>query len=275
MLIQDTAERLDEIRGVIQQLDKPVRQVLIEARVVIANDSFAKDLGIAFGQSTNARFGPDLEFGMITGGYGYPSGTASPSIGPIVSLPANPADGIPALFGLAVGKVGTYLLQLELSALQSEGRGQIISSPRLITSNQNEATVSQGVEVAVAGVAAVNQAAAPVFKEALLELKVKPQITPDNRILMELSVTKDNPVPGETAGNFEKRKLETQVLVNNGETIVLGGVYERTQSQAVKRVPFFGNLPVIGGLFRNQQIINAKQELLIFVTPKILQDDGS
>ncbi len=277
LLIQDTADRLEEIRSVIQELDKPVRQVLIEARVVIASDTFAKDLGVSFGQTTNGRFGADREWSIITSGDSTNTNASTPGNTFIVDLPARPSDttALPAIFGLAVGKVGTYLLQLELSALQSEGRGQIVSSPRIITANQTEAIVSQGVEVAVPGTAAVNQAAAPTFKEALLSLKVKPQITPDDRVLMELAVTKDNPTPGAAAGNFEKRKLETQVLVDNGETIVLGGVYEQTQNNSVKRVPFFGNLPLIGGLFRTNSNSSSKQELLIFVTPKILQDNDS
>lgn len=277
LLIQDTAERLADIRKVIQELDKPVRQVLIESRVVIASDSFAKDLGVTFGQTTNARFGNNRDWSITTSGNSTNTNASTPGDTFIVDLPASPTDttALPAIFGLAVGKVGTYLLQLELSALQSEGRGQIISSPRIITANQSEATVSQGVEVAVPGTAAVNQAAAPTFKEALLALKVKPQITPDDRVLMDLSITKDNPTPGAAAGNFEKRELTTQVLVNNGETIVLGGVYEQSQTQSVKRVPFFGDLPIIGALFRNRQTSNSKQELLIFVTPKILQDSAS
>jgi len=277
LLIQDTSDRLADIRKVVQELDRPVRQVLIESRVVIANDSFAKDLGVRFGQTTNARFGSNRDWSITTSGNSTNTNATAPGDTFIVDLPGNPVDTttLPAIFGLAVGKVGTYLLQLELSALQSEGRGQIVSSPRLITANQTEATVSQGVEIAVPGTPGANAAAAPTFKEALLELKVKPQITPDNRVLMELTVTKDNPTPGAATGNFEKRKLDTQVLINNGETVVLGGVYEQSQSQSVKRVPFFGDLPVVGSLFRNKQTSNSKQELLIFVTPKILQDNAS
>ncbi len=277
LLVQDTADRLDDIRRVIKELDRPVKQVLIESRVVIASDSFAKDLGIAFGQTTNGRFGNNREWSISTSNSSTNRNASTPGNAFIVDLPANPADttSLPAIFGLAVGKVGTYLLQLELSALQSEGKGQIVSSPRIITSNQTEATVSQGVEVAVFGIPAVNQAALPVFKKAVLELKVKPQITPDDRVLMDLRVTKDNPQPGATTGSFETRMLETQVLVANGETIVLGGVYEQTQNNSTKRIPFFADLPVIGYLFKNKQVSNAKQELLIFVTPKILQENAS
>ncbi|MDM8547841.1 type IV pilus secretin PilQ [Candidatus Venteria ishoeyi] len=275
LLVQDTADKISDIRRLILKLDRPVRQVLIESRVVIANDDFAKDLGVRFGQASNATFGSNDEWGITTGRYSTDgtAAAAAPGIGNfLVDLPAQPAEGIPAIFGLAVGKVGSYLLQLELSALQSEGRGQIVSSPRIITANQKKATVTQGVEVAVAGTPAPNAAAVPTFKEAVLELEVTPQITPDDRVIMDLKITKDNPEPGAVAGNFQRRSLETQVLVNNGETVVLGGVYEQTISNNSRRIPFLSNLPLIGVLFKNKKTGNSKKELLIFVTPKILQD---
>ncbi|SEH04524.1 Type IV pilus biogenesis and competence protein PilQ precursor [Candidatus Venteria ishoeyi] len=274
LLVQDTADKISDIRRLILKLDRPVRQVLIESRVVIASDDFARDLGVSFGHKTNATFGPNDEWGITTGRYSTDgvAAAAAPDSNFLVDLPANPAEGLPAMLGLAVGKVGSYLLQLELSALQSEGRGQIISNPRVITANQKTATVTQGLEVAVAGIPAPNAAAVPTFKEAVLELEVTPQITPDDRVIMDLKITKDNPQPGAATGNFERRSLETQVLVNNGETVVLGGVYEQTITNRSYRVPFLSSLPLIGILFQNQQKGNNKKELLIFVTPKILQD---
>ncbi len=283
LIVQDTANRLEQVRRLVVALDQPVRQVLIESRVVIATDDFTRELGVKFGQSTNYRIGDD-GWGMITGGKRpgdttYPSEYAFNTGGQenfIVDLPANISDATGGgAFGLAIGKVGSYLLQLELSALQQEGRGEIVSSPRVITANQKTATIKQGVEVAVPGVAGVGATAAPTFKEAVLELSVTPQITPDDRIIMDLNVKKDNERAAAGTFAFDKREVETQVLVDNGETVVLGGVYERTLTNAVNRIPFFGDLPVIGYLFRNTTNVDNKRELLIFVTPKILKEKTS
>lgn len=279
LLIQDTADRLEEIRRLVIQLDMPVRQVLIEARVVIASDDFAKSLGVKFGQSTNGSINND-GWGVITGGKNtgdtvYPGTTAfSSDEGQenfIVDLPAAgllDTEASAAAFGLAIGKIGTYMLQLELSALQEEGLGEIISSPRVVTANQREATIKQGVERAFLTAGGVGSAGTVEYKEAVLELTVKPKITPDNRVIMDLKVTKDEP---RTDDSFNRRSVSTQVLVNNGETVVLGGVYEQTKEKTVQRVPFFGELPFIGALFRNTQNLDQRRELLIFVTPKILQ----
>jgi type IV pilus assembly protein PilQ len=240
---------------------------------VIANDDFAKDLGVRFGQYTSAHLTNSPTWGVETGDVTVDSAATTTTRQYLVDFPAAPITGTAASFGLAIGKVGTYLLGLELSALQSEGRGEIVASPRVITANQQEAIIKQGVEVAVQGVAGVGAVAVPTFKEAVLELKVTPQITPDDRIIMSLVIKKDNERAGGT-GAFERREVKTQVLVDNGETVVLGGVYEQKVSNKVSRVPFFGDLPVVGVLFRNRQEGNAKQELLIFVTPKILQESS-
>ena len=278
LIIQDTAERIADIRKLIAELDRPVRQVLIESRVVIASDEFTKDLGVQFGQSTNYRVGDD-GWGMVTGGKRegdttYPSGysyNTGNKENYIVDLPP-PAYDVGAAFGLAIGKVGTYLLHLELAALQREGRGEIIANPRVVTANQQKATIKQGVEVVVLGVAGVGASLAPTFKALVLQLEVTPQITPDDRIIMDLKVNKDN--VGLTGG-YEVREVTTQVLVDNGETVVLGGVYEQTLSNTVDRVPFFGDLPVVGHLFRRTSDIDQKRELLIFVTPKILKEKAA
>jgi type IV pilus assembly protein PilQ len=278
LLVQDTSDKLAEIRRLVTALDKPVRQVLIESRVVIASEDFAKDLGVKFGQTTNAHFttstnGSRQDWGVITGNTSTNTNASAPSANNfIVDLPSSPIDTTfkAASFGLAIGRVGTYLLQLELSALQSDGRGEVIASPRVITANQQEALIKQGIEVAVPGTPGANAAAAPTFKEANLELKVTPQITPDDRIIMDLGVKKDNLG---SLGNFERREVKTKVLVNNGETVVLGGVYEQTRDNKVRIIPFFGDLPIIGALFRNKQESNARRELLIFVTPKILKEN--
>lgn len=285
LIVQDTPSKLEEVRDLVTSLDKPVRQVLIESRVVIATDTFLKDLGVRFGQATNARISGEPGTGIITSGHfatetagltatpqtGYVNDAGNESL--IVDLPATTAGA--AGFGLAIGKLGTYLLQLELTALQQEGRGEIISSPRVITANQRKASIKQGVEIPYYPPVAIGAIATVTFKEAMLQLDVTPQITPDDRIIMDLKVTKNNERFQGADTLIDKREVETQVLVDNGETVVLGGVFERTLESSVRRVPFFGDLPVVGNLFRNKLARDDKRELLIFVTPKILADKAS
>jgi type IV pilus assembly protein PilQ len=285
LIIQDTASKIAEIRKLITSLDTPVRQVLIESRLVIANRNFSKGLGVKFGYSANEDlgYGNGIVFGGKTGGdTQFSAGTGFTSDNTttsgdgenfIVSLPAVVEGATPAAVGLAIGKIGSYLLQLELSAMQTEGVGEIISSPRVITGNQQEAVITQGTEIPYVQSAGVGAVAQVQFKPAVLELKVIPQITPDDRINMELSVKKDS--EGQRLnGNvsIDKREVKTKVLVKNGETVVLGGVYERTKSNTLDRVPFFSELPLIGNLFKRRSSRDDKSELLIFVTPKILKE---
>ncbi|OAD22980.1 type IV pilus biogenesis protein PilQ [Candidatus Thiomargarita nelsonii] len=280
LIIQDTRSKMTEIRKLIVSLDTPIRQVLIESKIVIANSNFNKDLGVKFGYSANKDLGNgygvvlggkvegDTEF---SGGTAFTTGDATENF--MVSLPANAAN--PASVGLAIGKIGSYLLQLELSAMQSEGNGEILSSPRLITGNQQEAFIIQGTQFGVLTAGGVGIPGTIEWKDATIELKVTPQITPDDRVNLELSVKKDAPgveINGLTS--IDKRELKTNVLVNNGETIVLGGVYERTTSKAFNRVPFFSDLPLLGHLFKNRSNSDQKSELLIFVTPKILKESN-
>ncbi len=282
LIVQDTADKLEEVRSLVTSLDRPVRQVLIESRVVIASDAFLKDLGVRFGQSTNARISGEPGSGIITGGSftksGVLEGTGTAiSVGGkeslMVDLPASTPDA--AALGMAIGKIGTYLLQLELTALQQNGEGEIISSPRVITANQRKATIKQGVEIPYYPRVAAGGIATVQFKEAMLQLDVTPQITPDDRVIMDLHVTKNNERVSGTEYLIDKREVETQVLVDNGETVVLGGVFERTVDKSVRRVPFFGDLPIVGGLFRSTLRKDDKRELLIFVTPKILADKAA
>ncbi|MCG8435515.1 MAG: type IV pilus secretin PilQ, partial [Gammaproteobacteria bacterium] len=207
-------------------------------------------------------------------------------------VPATPLGTVPALndrLGVnlpAAGAAGTlalailssdYLVDLELSALQAEGRGEIISSPRVVTSNQAEATIRQGVEIPFQE-ASASGATTTSFKEAVLSLQVTPQITPDDRVFMELDVTQDavgQNVPSATGGfvpSIDKRQVTTQVLVDNGATVVLGGIYETTESTDQTKVPILGDIPVLGYLFRSKQRVSNKSELLIFITPKILKE---
>lgn len=289
LLVQDTASRLADIRKMVHQLDIPVRQVLIESRIVIANDDFGRDLGVRFGVTNvqkNGNNGVVSVTGSATGNdtvtssalsnlnnTGQPFPVTMPTLDNRlnVSLPvASPAGRI----GLAIlGR--NSLVDLELSALQAEGRGEVISNPRVITANQKEALIKQGVEIPYQE-ASSSGATSVSFKEAVLSLKVTPHITPDDRVIMDLSVTKDS-VGQVFAGvpSINKREVNTQVLVENGETVVLGGIYEQTRSHEVDKVPLLGDLPFMGALFRQTRQVNDKVELLIFVTPKILKESLS
>jgi len=278
LLVKDTAERLEDIRRLITSLDIPVRQVMIESRIVIANDDFARDLGVKLGLTKNDVYQNETR-GIIGGGL---PGDLSPPGGPVgienppgsgnealmVDLPVTDAAGA---LNLLVGRVGRDLLRLELSAMQAEGRGEVLSNPRVITSNQHEASIQQGVEIPYQE-ASSSGATSVSFKEAVLELRVTPQITPDDRIIMDLAVSKDS-VGQVFAGvpSINTRNVETQVLVDNGDTVVLGGIYEQTQLNEVDKVPFFGDLPGVGVLFRQTRKQDDKTELLIFVTPKIIK----
>ncbi|MFT7234905.1 MAG: type IV pilus assembly protein PilQ [Methylophagaceae bacterium] len=281
LLLKDTAEKLAQINELIAKLDIPVRQVLIESRIVIANNDFTDELGVRFGVSSeggNNAVSGTLNDISIAGNQvttsqaigGPVANSVATNQGLNVNLPvAAPAGSI----GLALAKLpfGT-ILQLELSAMQAEGRGEIVSSPRVITSNQQTALIEQGTEIPFQE-ASSSGATAVSFKEAVLKLEVTPQITPDDRVVMDLKVNKDsvgvifNGVP-----SIDTRSVETQVLVDNGETVVLGGVYEQTNLDNVEKVPFFGDLPYLGVLFRTTTVRDDKAELLIFVTPKIVKD---
>ncbi|HHH12935.1 MAG TPA: type IV pilus secretin PilQ, partial [Thiolapillus brandeum] len=214
-----------------------------------------------------------------TGTVGTANGLTDPSgAGGIdalmVNLPKSLGGSRGGALNLLVGTVGSYLLQLELTAMQQEGRGEIVSNPRVITSDQNKAVIKQGLEIPYQE--ATSSGATNVqFKEAVLKLEVTPHITPDDRIIMDLVVSKDNAdftravlgVPP-----LEKREVQTRVLVDNGETVVLGGVFERTRANSEEKIPFFGDLPVVGWAFKQEYKEDKKKELLIFITPKIIKD---
>jgi len=278
LLVLETRERLGEIRNLIARLDVPVRQVLIESRIVIANNDFSKSLGSRFGVSGFSNLGnepigitsgsidstnltlPDAEAGTLT-----PTAFVNPNNRLNVNLPVASAGRI----GFAI--LGSnYLVDLELSALQAEGRGEVLSTPRVVTANSKQASIEQGVEIPYQE-ASSSGATSVSFKKAVLALQVTPQITPDDRIIMDLNVKNDSRGADTTAGPaIDTREVSTQVLVGNGETVVLGGIYQQTQSFGVTKVPLLGDLPLLGYLFRTTQAVNNKRELLIFVTPKIL-----
>ncbi len=292
LIVQDTLAALEAVRRAVKLLDVAVRQVMIESRVVIANNNFARDLGVKFGISGSAgKFGSNEiligggqsggivpadydsgPFGLNTGGTRYNStlGGGDGSASLITNLPAvSPSGSIDFL----IGKVGSYLIQLELSAMQREGRGEIISSPRVVTADKNKATIKVGTEIPYqeqTGQGNTNVA----FKEAVLQLDVTPQITPDDRIIMDLEINKDNPDWSRSVLGtppIDTRSIKTNVLVDNGETVVLGGVFEREKTFNKEQVPWLGDVPVLGRLFKKEARNDQNTELLIFVTPKILK----
>jgi type IV pilus assembly protein PilQ len=301
LLIVDIPSKVASIRELVGRLDTPVQQVLIESRIVVANDSYSKELGVRFGLAgaSEDRNGNVLSLGGTLGATdslsnvalgnrlnransALPAGVNSAPGGGIlvptlndrlgVNLPVvNPAGS----FGFTV--LGNdYLLDLELSALENEGRGEIISSPRVITASQREATIQQGTQIPYQIVTATQQGSvvSTAFKDVVLELKVTPTISPDQRIFMNLQVKQDSvstlAVNGTPAINT--RNINTAVLVDNGQTVVLGGILERTSRDDKTQVPFLGDLPGVGSLFRKKARRDTRAELLIFVTPKILQD---
>ncbi|MEE9332968.1 MAG: type IV pilus secretin PilQ [Granulosicoccaceae bacterium] len=280
LLINDTSDQLADIRALVHRLDVPIRQVLIESRIVIASDNFNKDIGVRWGINRNTT--ADGEGYALSGNSnGVTDLINGDDLGQDgrfnVNLPGSNAAGT---LGIALAKLpfGT-LLELELSAMQAEGTGEVISSPRVITANQHEAYIEQGVEIPYLE-ASSSGATSVSFRKAVLGLTVTPQITPDDRIVMDLKVNKDT--VGEIFGagrlqvpSIDTREVSTQVLVDNGETVVLGGVYEQTIIDKVDMVPFFGNLPVIGRLFQHTTKQDDKSELLVFVTPKIVKENAS
>jgi len=274
----------------VRELDIPVRQVLIESRIVIANDDFSRSLGTRFGVTniqkngnngvvslSGSAAGNDTVVNSALGNLrstGQPFPVTMPELNSRLGVRLPVVGDTAARIGLAIlGK--NSLVDLELSALQAEGRGEVVSNPRVITANQKEALIEQGVEIPYQE-ASSSGATSVSFKKAVLGLKVKPQITPDDRVIMDLHVTKDS--VGEVFNNvpsINTREVNTQVLVENGETVVLGGIYEQTRSNEVDKVPLLGDLPMVGALFRQTRKVDDKVELLIFVTPKILKESLS
>ncbi len=276
--IQDTATKIEEVRELVKQLDIPVKQVLIEARIVEVSKDFSQDIGIRWGVSR-----PPTLSGTLAGANQMQQGVTPANVTPFtdrlnLDLVAAPASLVtPATIGIALAKINdNILLDLELSALESEGRAELISSPRLITVNQQSAVIESGQEIPYQE-ATSSGATAVAFKKAVLSLKVTPQITPDSKILMDLQINQDTASPQTFNGvpAILTKEIQTNVLVNNGQTIVLGGIYTQDKTKTINRIPFFGQLPVVGSLFRNSQIGLKNDELLIFITPKIIANSLS
>lgn len=280
LMVMDTDERLDDVVRVVEKLDIPIRQVMIESRIVIANDDFSKELGVRVG-TNGYDFGPDqynLTSGTVEGTstmwdtYNTNADGTFTIDDPGQRLNVNmPVIGAAGSLAFAV-LTDDFLVDLELSAAQNEGKGEVVSSPRVITANQREAVIEQGVEIPYQE-ASSSGSTSTSFKKAVLSLKVTPQITPDDRVIMDLAVSKDS--VGDVVNNIPSintRAVETQVLVDNGDTVVLGGIYEQTKSNTVRKVPLLGDIPILGALFRSSFEEDDKAELLIFVTPKIIKD---
>jgi len=280
LLIQDTPGKIRELRKLIAQLDQPVRQVMIESRLVEATDNFSKSLGSRFGvkyTDANASGRSGAASGSISDSSSIVSaGTmTSNANGLNVNLPSAGIGDFPAgSIGLTFAKLGANgaLLNLELTALEQEGKGKIISSPRIITANQKSASIEQGQErvftTNVLGVGSV------VTKKATLKLDVTPQITPDDRINMDVDITKDDFADAVT-GLLNVKEIKTQVLLDNGETVVIGGIYSQSKNDTTTKVPFFGDIPLLGWLFKEKESQDNKTELLIFLTPRILSQNLS
>jgi type IV pilus assembly protein PilQ len=270
LLIRDTAKSIEDIKRMVAVLDIPVRQVIIESRMVTVKDNLKEDLGIRWGVTdTSSNFATS---GSLGGTESANNGTV-PSLEDRlnVNLPVtNPAGSI--AFQVARLADGT-ILDLELSAMEKENKGEIIASPRITTANQKEAYIEQGVEIPYQE-ASSSGATSTQFKKAVLSLTVTPHITPDNRIILDLVVTQDtiSEVSSGSAPAIDTQRIGTQVLVNNGETIVLGGIYQQQTINSVSKVPFLGDIPYFGWLFRSSSNFNEKKELLIFVTPRIVTE---
>jgi type IV pilus assembly protein PilQ len=282
LFVRDTPTQLEEIRKLLEQIDVSVRQVMIEARIVEATDLFSRNLGARFGVKNVEGVGSrNLGIsGAIAGTEGsadLAGGTAPSNVPPLnVNLPAAGLAGVlggPAALGLSLIKMGNgALINLELSALEADSKGRVISSPRVVTADQVEATIEQGTEIPFQQ-ATSSGATSVSFKKAVLSLKVTPQITPDDNIIMDLNVNQDTVGQQTLAGPaINTKRVSTQVLVENGGTVVIGGIFGRTQLKSVNKVPLLGDIPLLGVLFRNTSKQDDKTELMVFITPRILKE---
>jgi type IV pilus assembly protein PilQ len=302
LFVQDTVARLEEVRRLIRQIDIIVRQVVIESRIVVADDKFSRQLGVRFGMQTgftlNKRYAGGIGGSLntqpvvTTSGttltrdartatpYEIASGIASPGYSDSpqlnVNLPVpNPAGQVAlTLINLGSGN----LINLELSALEADSRGKVVSSPRVVTADNQKASIEQGTEIPYVTPGSANSPATVQFKKAVLRLDVTPQITPDNRIIMTVEIRKDsvgqlvNLGGGFTVPAIDTKNVTTQIAVNNGDTAVIGGIYEETVNNDVTKLPFLGDLPVLGYLFKTTNKNIEKTELLIFLTPRVVKE---
>ncbi len=275
LFISDIPSRLEAIQEMISKLDVPMRQVLIEARIVEASDTFGKSLGVKFGAGAPNGFSLGGNKGMAIGSnYGSIGSGYTSDMSPYVGLPAQSIGGVQApsmgvaLFNAASGR----FLALEISALEADGRGKIVSSPRVITADQTKAIIEQGTEIPYQE-ASSSGATSVSFKKASLKLEVTPQITPEGSIILDLDVTKDSPGRETTGGlAIDSKHVQTQVLIENGGTIVIGGIFVMEELNSENKVPVLGDIPGVGNLFKSRTKTTDKKELLVFITPKIVSE---
>ena len=296
VFVQDVPTRLEEVRKLIAQIDVPVRQVMIEARIVEASDTFSKNLGAKLGYNSTKPggdhlLGPSARYnigGQLSstaqltssspfgegGSRALVSGSPDITTGQNVSLPATGVGGfVPGVLStILFNKNFTHFITMELSALEADGKGKIISSPRVLTGDKVEALIEQGTELPYQS-ATSSGATSVSFRKANLSLKVKPQITPDGNIIMTLDINKDS-VGQVTAAGFaiDTKHVKTEVLVENGGTVVIGGIFSQDERNTTTKVPLFGDIPVLGNLFKNNSKTDNKTELLVFITPRIVDD---
>lgn len=286
LTVTDIPTRLAEVAKHVANLDTQVRQVMIETRIVEATDTFSRNLGARFGVQNATRIGSQTNgrrlgiSGNLGNSSGLAAGTVSPSGGDNlnVNLPAAALAGVaggPAALGLSLIKINNgTLINLELSALESDSKGRVIASPRLVTANRVEASIEQGTEIPFQTISVTRPQIQ--FKKAVLGLKVTPQITPDDNIIMKLQVNQDTRGENTPAGPaIDTKQIVTEVLVENGGTVVIGGIFEQVEKQDRNQVPLLGDIPVLGNLFKNTAKRDDKRELLIFVTPRILNENLS
>ncbi|MDR3370022.1 type IV pilus secretin PilQ [Rhodoferax sp.] len=287
LFVTDIPSKLEQVQQLIAKLDIPARQVLIEARIVEASDTFGKSLGVKLGATDlRAQQGGDGGYSIGDGnrvavGTNYSNAVASSGAGGtvdtssnFVNLPATGQNGYDAAtFAVSIfSSAANRFLNLEISALEADGKGKVVSSPRVVTADQIKALIEQGTELPYQ-VASSSGATSIAFRKANLKLEVTPQITPEGNIILALDVTKDTVGQSTTAGYaINTKHIQTQVLVENGGTVVIGGIFEMTETNSVNKVPFFGDLPGVGVLFRNSSKVANKQEMLVFITPKVIAD---
>lgn len=289
LFVTDTSSKLEEVRLLLQTLDVAVRQVMIEARIVEARDSFGRSLGVRLGGGDlRANRGGDGGYGLGGGnrvaiGTGYDNAVNSSGFGSavnvggtFVNLPAS-VSSVPSVgtFALSIfNSAANRFLSLELSAMEADGQGKIVSSPRLITADQTKALIEQGTEYPYS-VTAPNGATTIAFKKAVLKLEVVPQITPEGNIILDLDVNKDSRGESTPQGvAIDTKHIKTQVLVENGGTVVIGGIFEMEETNQENKIPLLGDVPVVGNLFKSRTKESSKREMLVFITPKVISDKG-
>ncbi|MCG2573853.1 type IV pilus secretin PilQ family protein [Acinetobacter sp. ME22] len=277
VIMNDTAEKIEQLKNIIKQIDLPVKQVMIEARIVRATTDFSRSIGVKWGvdSGTSVSSNSDNLTTRWNNKYNGTDDTISDNLG--VDFGASSSSSGTSAASIAFGLISTAdtLLTLELSALQAEGQGEVISTPKVMTGDKQEATIKSGEKIPYS-TSSANSGTTTTFQDANLELNVTPSITPDGNVQMKLKITKDTVGSLTSAGYvIDTNALQTNVLVNNGETVVLGGIYEDTRQKDVSKVPFLGDLPWIGNLFKSTTTSDSKSELLIFITPRIVDDTVS